>query len=241
MGISLQPLKKIPLYEQIAEQIKNEISSGRLQPGEKLPSERDLAAKLGVSRVPVREALGMLRLMGIVETKYGSGAVVKGLEKSLILETIDMLLESETDAKLEITEARLVLEVGAVKLACLRRTENDLKRLRETIDGMKADIEKGSSPVDNSLEFHSCVLRASKNKVMFKMAMMFADLLRETRKLSMNRAGRPQSALEEHIKILDAIERKDPATAAMLMEHHLMDTQKGVEAAAAESRILEHK
>ncbi|HNZ08493.1 MAG TPA: GntR family transcriptional regulator [Bacillota bacterium] len=92
----------------------------QVKSNDKLPAERELASTLGVSRVPVRETLGMLRILGIIETGYGKGAVVKGLEKSRLLETIDMLVESKKDTRVEVTEAQAVLEVAAVKIASLR-------------------------------------------------------------------------------------------------------------------------
>lgn len=232
MSINLQALKKVPLYEQIAEQIKKEISEGRLQPGDKLPSERELAEQLGVSRVPVREAIGMLRLMGVIETKYGGGATVKGLEKSRVIEEIDMLISNHTDDKLDLIEARLVIETGCTKLACIRRNEKDLERLKEAIAAMQKEVDEGKAPVESSMEFHRAVLMATKNKVLYRMAMMFSDLLRQTRVISLNRPDRPHTAIEEHLSILKAIVERDSETAAQLMETHLKATLRVVEEAA---------
>lgn len=208
----------------------------QVKSNDKLPAERELASTLGVSRVPVRETLGMLRILGIIETGYGKGAVVKGLEKSRLLETIDMLVESKKDTRVEVTEARAVLEVAAVKIASLKRTEADLDRLRTAVRQMEEEIRSRRLPVESSLDFHRGVMMATKNKLLFRMLMLFQDLINETREASLRIPDRPQSALREHAAILKAIEEKDATTAVMLMERHLDITYKGVEGLSHKTR-----
>lgn len=219
--ISFDPIPRSRLYEQIVEKIKAMIAAGQIKPGECLPSERELAQNMRVSRVPVREALKMLEFMGIIEVHHGRGAVVQGLGRASMLEVIDLVLESDSDTLTDLTEARLVLETGAVSMACARRTEDDLKRMREALAKMEAAINQGEKGVDASMEFHMALMRATKNKVLYRFMILFSDLLRESRELSLDRPGRPAEALAEHRQILAAVADRDVGVAVATMEAHL--------------------
>lgn len=101
---------------------------------------------------------------------------------------------------------------------------------------MEEEIRSGQLPVESSLDFHRGVMMATKNKLLFRMLMLFQDLINETREASLRVPDRPQSALREHAAILKAIEEKDATTAAMLMERHLDITYKGVEGLSHKTR-----
>jgi GntR family transcriptional repressor for pyruvate dehydrogenase complex len=114
----LKPVKQDKLYKKIVEQIKNLIMEGNLKPGERLPPERDLAEKLNVSRVAVREALLTLEFMGLIEIKRGSGVFIpEELQPELVLNSIDFALNFKENIIEDLVEVRQVLETKMAGLA----------------------------------------------------------------------------------------------------------------------------
>lgn len=226
LGKNRQPLARYRLHEQIIEIIKAEIQEGRLKPGDFLPSERALASSLGVRRVPVREAMRMLEAMGVVEIFQGKGVVISaGLGKMAVIELLDMITESTSDTLEDLAEARLVMEVAAASLACIRRTDEDIARMMKTIAMMEAEVREGLKGIDSSLEFHKAIVRASKNKVLYRFCVLFTDLSRETREISMSRPGRKEQAIDQHKRILQAVVDRDVDKAAGEMEIHIKGIQ----------------
>src|SRR5881394_3451228 len=117
----------------IADQIRQAIVTGKLDQGERLPPERELAEQFGVSRVTVRDALRALEAMGLIEVRVGArgGAFVTAPTGSVVAQTMsDMMMMSAISPE-DVVEARLIVELGTVTLACVRATDEDLARLRE--------------------------------------------------------------------------------------------------------------
>jgi GntR family transcriptional repressor for pyruvate dehydrogenase complex len=219
--VQFGPLERTTLHEQIVEKIKAMIEDGTLKPGDSLPSERQLARDMEVSRIPVREALKMLEFMGVIEIRHGRAAVVRGLGQAAMIDTINLVLESGPNELHEMNQARMILEVGAVRLACEKRTDADIAHMREILDRMEAEIDDGCNVVDTSMEFHMAIMRATKNKILCSFMMLFRDLLRESRSISLSRPERPREALSEHKAILQAVVDRDSALAASAMEIHI--------------------
>src|ERR671939_458481 len=127
----------------IAEQIRNAILEGRVRSGERLSPERELAEQFGVSRVTVRDALRILEAMGLIEVRVGArgGAFVTAPTGSVVGQTMsDMMLMSALTAE-DIVEARLILELGTVTLACARATDEDLARVRALCERSREELE----------------------------------------------------------------------------------------------------
>ena len=219
--VQFGPLERTTLHEQIVEKIKAMIEDGTLKPGDSLPSERELARDMEVSRIPVREALKMLEFMGVIEIRHGRAAVVRGLGQAAMIDTINLVLESGPNELYEMNQARIILELGAAKLACEKRTETDIAHMKEILDRMEAEIDRGCNVVDTSMEFHMALMRATKNKILCSFMMLFRDLLRESRSISLSRPERPREALGEHKAILQAVVDRDSALAASVMELHI--------------------
>src|SRR5437764_14833631 len=124
----------------IADQIRQAIVTGRLAQGERLPPERELAEQFGVSRVTVRDALRALEAMGLIEVRVGArgGAFVTVPTGSLVGQTMsDMMMMSAITPE-DIVEARLVVELGTVTLACARATEDDIRLMRRHVEAAAA-------------------------------------------------------------------------------------------------------
>jgi len=217
--------KNITLADQIIVQIKEMIERGAFKIGDKLPSERELSKRFGVSRLPLREALSTLDFIGVLEARQGNGYVIKGLGKSRML---DLLAEENFQKDLfnDLKEVRMALEVKAVELACKRRTDRDLKKMKEAMARMtKAgeNGEVGANVISASLDFHQSILSASCNRILSVLFLYIHDFgfLKEGRKKSFGIPGRYELALKEHQQIYNAVEKKDEKKAIELMRHHL--------------------
>src|SRR3954468_17410083 len=143
----------------IADQIRQAIVSGRLPEGERLPPERELAEQFGVSRVTVRDALRALEAMGLIEVRVGArgGAFATAPTGSIVAQTMgDMMMMSAVSPQ-DIVEARLVVELGTITLACTRATDADLDRLRDLDRRAAAALAAGTYTRELSWDFHSLV------------------------------------------------------------------------------------
>ena len=159
----------------IVDQIRLLIRDGSLKPGDRLPAERELGEKFGVSRVTVREALRGLEANGMVTIKVGArgGAFVTAPTSARIGEGIIDLLSLSGLTDKEVTEARQIFELGIIPLVCERATEHDIDDLLEICDRGDAALEKGSYPMELSAEFHTRVAQASHNAAIAMLAESF--------------------------------------------------------------------
>ncbi|MBF9033245.1 GntR family transcriptional regulator [Rhodobacterales bacterium HKCCE2091] len=168
--LGFKPVKTKRAFEEVCEQIRAEIQSGRIAAGDKLPSERDLAEQLHVSRATVREAFRTLEMGGVLTLQKGvkGGAVVMQGDVRPITQTISDLLSLGGLSLGDYTEARMCLQKEIIRLACERGTEEDFARLEANI---AATREKNSpSQIEDrtalTLEFYAILASATKNKAM---------------------------------------------------------------------------
>src|ERR671922_347598 len=209
----------------IADQVRTAIVSGKLKQGERLPPERELAAQFGVSRVTVRDALRALEAMGLVEIRVGArgGAFVRAPSGSLVAQAMaDMIAMSAVDAA-DVVEARLIVELGTVTLACARATEEDLQALDALDKRARAALKAGTYTRELSWEFHALLVNAAHNGAIEGLAQSFRSTLsmhpvrvREPRKRSF------AATVDEHRRILRAIKRGDAAAARRELAAHLL-------------------
>src|SRR3954462_13924991 len=159
----------------IVDQIRLLIRDGQLKPGDRLPPERDVGERFGVSRVTVREALRGLEANGMVAIKVGArgGAFVTAPTSARIGEGIIDLLTMSDLTDREVTEARQIFELGIIPMVCERATEEDIAELNEICDRGDAALENGSYPMELSAEFHSRVAIASHNAAIAMLAASF--------------------------------------------------------------------
>ena len=149
-------LQRTRLYEQVAEQISAWIVDNGLQEGDRLPPERDLAARLGVSRATLSQALVALEVVGVVAVRHGDGTVLT--DKAGTAKITDAI-RAHAGRLPDVIETRDALETKLAALAALRRTDEDLSRIRTALDEMERDIESGGRGVDGDERFHAAVTR----------------------------------------------------------------------------------
>ena len=225
------PVAQGRISETIADQIRSLVRSGRLAPGDRLPSERDLCQQFGVSRVTVRDALRLLEGSGLIDTRVGArgGAFVRVPSGSQIGEGIaDMVTMAALHAD-EVTEARMVLEVGIVGLVCDRATEEDFAALKEICDRSAVAVSEGRYDVSYSAEFHTRFAQAAHNRALDLLVESFQIPLRHS--LEEAKAVDPKMGkrgVAEHCELVEAVERRDAGEARSIMSRHLGRTARRV-------------
>ena len=212
------PLARVRLYEQVAEQISAWIIEHDLQPGDKLPAERELAARLGVSRATLSQALVALEVIGAVAVRHGDGTVVaESPGASRIVEAV----RAHASSLPEIIETRDALETKIASLAAARRTEADLERIEDALVLMEQDIDAGGRGVEGDEHFHAAVTAAAHSMLLSRLMGEIADLIRQSRIESLSQPARPRASLAGHRAIADAIRAGDPDAAARAMHAHV--------------------
>ncbi|MEU8223240.1 FadR/GntR family transcriptional regulator [Kribbella sp. NPDC048915] len=214
-----RPVLRSRLYEQVADQISTWIAENGLAPGDRLPPERELAQRLGVSRATLSQALVALEVIGAVVVRHGDGTVLT--ERARTAPVIEAI-RAHADRLPEIIEARDALETKLAALAASRRTEEDVAAIRSALDAMERDIEAGGRGVEGDEAFHGAVTAAARSELLAQMMTAIHDLIRETRLESLSQPGRPRESLAGHRKVADAIADGDPEGAAQAMHEHVM-------------------
>lgn len=220
--------------QDVVRQIKQAIHAGTLRPGDGLPSERELTDRLGVSRVTVRDALRTLEATGLVEIRVGArgGAFVTAPEPDYVGEGLaDMLLLSAI-SPVEVTEARMIFELGAIPLVCARRTDDDVAELEAICQRSVAALGAGRYDAELSAQFHIRLAACSHNAALS----LIVDSFRGPLVSSLMRAQHVDPDLgsrgiREHQELVAVIRRRDVVSARRLMERHLDRTAGRLEAA----------
>ncbi len=213
------------LAEVVARRLSEDIAAGRLKPGEKLPTEQQIAETFGVSRPIVREAVGRLKHDGLVVSRQGAGAFVaeSGQASVFRLQVADFTDRDEIHG---IIELLMAVESGATELAAMRRTDEDLAMIQTQLDAMQTSIDRGDPGVDEDVAFHRAIVEATKNPF-FRDLSDFLDrrvraFIRAARSNTARRQGSlTRSVQEEHQAIFDAIRDKDAPRARLAAETHL--------------------
>ena len=215
------------IYQQIVDQISRMIRDGSLNPGDRLPPERQLAEEFGVSRAAVREALSALGLMGLVEVRPGEGTFVRSVTEEALITPMALLVAMERDEAigLEMLEIRAALEAEAAYLAAQRREPEDLFAMEAALEQMEADLQTGAPGADADWKFHHAVATASGNGVLLQIMRTLSDSMQEmllryrTQLLRIPEMDR--LLLSEHQGILEAIRAQEPDLAHNRMRSHI--------------------
>jgi GntR family transcriptional repressor for pyruvate dehydrogenase complex len=206
------------LYEVIVEQLCAYMADKDMTPGDRLPAERDLAAKLGVSRASLSQALVALEVQGVVSVRHGDGAVL--VRRPTEERAIEALRE-HADRIPEVIEAREALEVKLAALAAARRSDADMAAIDAAIANMQAEIDAGDRGVVGDEMFHEAITAAAHSSLLAKLMREISGFIRETRIESLSQENRPRVSLEGHRRIADAVRRQDPEEASRAMAEHI--------------------
>lgn len=208
----------------IIRQIRELISSGQLKAGERLPSERMMSERFGVSRSYVRDAIRKLEFYGILKTLPQSGTVVSGLGITALEGLITDVLKLEQHDFKSLVETRVLLEKSSARNAALRRSDDDVQALRAALASYETAVMDGKPSVEEDLMFHLKIVEVSKNSVLMSLMMIVTpDILTYFTENRICAGNRPISALKEHHEILHHIEMQDADKAEAAMHQHLQE------------------
>ena len=196
-----------------------------LQPGDRLPSERDLAERLGVGRNAVREALATLVTLRMVESRPNSGIYLRHMSRESSFEVMVMLAElgappADNDI-VESMEVRAHLEALSVRLACERRNDEDLARLQVLLKQADEVLAEGGNIADADTEFHIALVDATHNSVLVRMLNAFYCLTARRRQVLFADHAQGLASAKEHRKLVDLIRKRDAAKAETLILRHM--------------------
>jgi len=226
----IRPISRSRLYEQVAEKIVRWMTESDLQPGDRLPPERELAARLGVSRATISQALVAMEVVGVVSVRQGDGVIVT--DAAAEAQLVDGI-GANNQRMPDILDARDAIETKNAALAAARHTDVDLDRIEAALEAMAADIAAGGHGIEADEQFHDAVTQAAHSGLLAQMTSAIAGLIADPRLESLSRPGRPRAALRQHQAIAQAIRAGDSKTAARAMHRHLADSastgHRGVE------------
>ncbi|QVQ27471.1 FadR family transcriptional regulator [Achromobacter deleyi] len=214
---------RVRLADQLYGQIFEQIVSGGLNVGDKLPSENEISERFGVSRPVVREALLRLRADGLVTAHQGLGTFVSH-QPAPRLKTFNDV--QNVSAYLRAQEVRVALEGDAARLAALRRTDEQLKKIADTHAAFADSLARGQVSAEADLAFHASIAEASGNDFYLGVLESIHESISGFMRLTLNltRTGsrqRAQRVVDEHASILDAIREQDGERARVAMQFHL--------------------
>lgn len=232
---NVEPIKREPLATEIARRLVEYLLAGAVEPGERMPSERQLAEAFGVGRSSMREALKALTLLGLVEVRHGDGTYLMRDDSALLPRVIEWGLLLGEQRTLDLVEARQKIEADIAGLAAARRDEADLAELRRLLTRMEQLSHETGSPaefVDVDVAFHLRVAAAARNTALRDILSGIQALLRVWigRVIA---AGDRDTSYQEHLPILAAIAAGDVAAAEAAMAAHMRSAAGRLEQALA--------
>jgi GntR family transcriptional repressor for pyruvate dehydrogenase complex len=225
--VQFKPVAQRKIYQSILEQFVRMVSSGELKPGDKIPSERELAVAFNVSRPSVREALRVLEIIGLIDVQSGGGAYLKEMELGPFISVVAPLLFSRDNFDLELLEFRETIEVRATELLAHTMTETDLNHMKTALEAMEQavamnDPETGAMA---DIAFHRSLLEASRSyilqKVMELVVSLFEHAVRGGRSIVLERHEDARQLYIDHLNIYTALYERDFSKAKALVTSHL--------------------
>lgn len=209
----------------VSERLLASIREARLPAGARLPSERELGERLGVSRTVIREAVRHLAALGVLNVRSGSGVSVAAIDGSVVSDSIGLFLRRHgllNPAKIH--EVRQTLELETTRLAAERGASGDLRSVRAAYERMGQVIADPEAEAQADVAFHRAIAHAAENDLYLVLIDSISDVLIELRRATLKTPGRAAAAMEQHQLVLEALERRDAAGAVDAMRRHLADS-----------------
>jgi GntR family transcriptional regulator, transcriptional repressor for pyruvate dehydrogenase complex len=219
-------VERSALPEQIAERILQMITERQLKPGDRLPSERELATMMNVGRPALREALRALSMMNVIEIRQGAGAYITNLDTAQLIQHLDFVFSLDDSTILELFDARKIVEVGIIELAALRATHEDLADLEANLQKSSASMHDPEQFLFADLEMHSLIARIARNPILLRFMESIHQLGLASRRRTGRLTGVPEQSMADHRRIVEAIKAHDPAAARSAMLAHLGNVEQ---------------
>jgi GntR family transcriptional regulator, transcriptional repressor for pyruvate dehydrogenase complex len=238
---SPRPITTTSAAEQIAEQLRMGILRGQLQPGQRLPSEAELAGEYSVSRGTIRETMKLLAAQQLVQTSRGAtgGTFVRvperGSAAASLGETIALWFNAGSTSLAEVNAAREWIERGCVQLAVAHRDDRDLERIRAAVEAMEADGLSMDDMLAIDIEFHEAIARAARNSVL-ELAMTAILLMRPFTNTMLVPHLRIEAVAAQHRAIYEALVAGEEAATIEAFDAHMNYLQEVREQALTDQR-----
>ena len=214
--------KSEKVSDNIIAQIRDPVLSGQLKPGDRLASEKELIEQFGVSKATMREALRVLEVMGLIEIRKGTtgGAFVAEVDMKTTINSIINFIHFKPVSIKEITMLRYFIEPSVARIACIKRTDNDIEHLRNITGEV---VSSGPAEVSREIGFHRYLARMTGNTLLI-LLIDFVDNLLSTMKTELDLDPEfYQNVRKAHEIILECLIQRDPAAAAIAMVQDLLE------------------
>ena len=228
---SLRPINVPSIHSEIQEHIKDYILVNKLQPDDPLPTEAQFAEQLHVSRTVVREALRALESLGVIYSRRGEGRYVSRFNLDPVLQNLNYSLLFDTEDIRQMIEVRERLEVSFIGDAITHIDPGTLKELKVLLDQMRQSAMANGYFLDKDLAFHCAIYRTIGNRVLDKLLDVFCDIYRNLRDKSLLVIREPVVEVENHERILQAIEAKDVVLAQRRIAEHFTGIKDRIKSA----------
>ncbi|MDV7140793.1 FCD domain-containing protein [Maribacter sp. TH_r10] len=209
--------------------IRDLINIRNLEYGDKLPSERIMSEKFNIKRNHIREAIRKLEFYGVLKSMAQSGTIL-AIGLTGFNGMVDEIISLDPPSFDELVETRISLELKTVFLASERRTDADLKKIKDSLNAYKARIIEGQDYLEEDLLFHLAIAKASKNKTLLTLMLLITPPILSTYERDKVCEGdKIESEIKKHENIYSAIANKDPQLAEEMMKDHFFKLSKYIE------------
>ncbi|CUU45411.1 FadR/GntR family transcriptional regulator [Clostridium beijerinckii] len=211
------------VYHQVIEQIKNNIKSGKLKKGDRLPSEREMSESLGVSRASIREALRALEVVGLVESRQGAGNYIKTNFDNSLFEPLSVMFMLQESSIEEMYDLRETLELRCARLSAKNIENNELELLTAILDRMYI-AENEAESLELDIKFHYLIAKTSRNTLLINVLEVISQLMdefiRKSRAQILHTGKTRENLLEIHENLVRALKCRDASKAHNAMVEH---------------------
>jgi GntR family transcriptional repressor for pyruvate dehydrogenase complex len=205
-GFLSNPVKQISIVNRVIERIKEALIKKELNPGDYLPTETELTAKLGVSKTSVREAIKMLQALGVVEVRRGRGTKIRDRFEGNIIDPLIFQLIMASGQTQDIIDFRIMFEPAYTLMAMSRADQNDIDRIAATIAELENAIQSNQQTAGEDLAFHLQILRSTHNPLVIRVGETIIELFKES--IGYTVKHHPEIVLRDHKRIFAAFCQK---------------------------------
>lgn len=226
-SLDLKAVARNPsLYETVSEQLLTAIRGAELKPGARIPSERELGERFGVSRTVIREAIRHLAAKGVLEVVSGSGVLIADVSPTNVSESLDLYLRQRGPIEpSQIHEVRETLELRTTELAAERATDEQLAAISALCDQMALVLEDADEASAADVEFHRAIAEATGNPLFLVLVDSLGEVMLHIRRATLGDPDRGRTAVAAHRRVAHALAERDVEGAVAAMRDHLNDSR----------------
>lgn len=219
-------VERSALPDQIADRILQMIKDRQLNPGDKLPPERELSTMMNVGRPALREALRALAMMNVIEIRQGTGAYVTQLDTAQLVQHLDFVFSLNDAAIMDLFDARKIVEAGIAELAAQHITDEDITLLEASLQKSADSAHDPELFLLADLELHTLIATITRNPILIRFIESIHQLGLASRRRTGRLSGVTQQSMSDHHHIVEALKARDPQAAREAMLAHLGNVEK---------------